>query len=95
VIAREMRKLVGGDEADFTAGEAAVEQRVPEDHTLGRPDPDREGVRRGRLVTDVLLADRRIPGVFTPLQFSNLRHELLIAQRMRVQRHDVRDCQLQ
>ena len=64
VIAREVRELVRGDEAHLSSREAAVQQRVPEDDALARPDPDRVGIRRGRLVADVLLdgsAGRRRP----------------------------------
>ena len=54
VVLRLVAELVRGDHAHFLVAEATVEQRVPEEHFAGGPDPGRVGVGRGCVPVDVL-----------------------------------------
>ena len=61
---RDVAELVREDDADLSAGEAAVEQRVPDDDVRRRAEPARERVRLVRDVADLLDVHRRASHVF-------------------------------
>ena len=64
----DVAELVREDDADLSAREAAVEQRVPDDDVRRRAEPAREGVRLVRDVADLLDVHRRASHAFAALE---------------------------
>src|SRR6266545_3341528 len=90
-----MRKLVRGDEAHLVVAEPPVEQRVPEDHPLARPDPGGIGVRGRCGVTHLLLAHGRVAGVLSLFEQPDLPREFPVLERMALDAEQVRRDELQ
>ena len=84
VVMGEVAELVSDDDAHFGAIEAAVEQRVPEDHAARRAEADGLGVRRGRLAIDVLDLGFGARDVLDAREPAHVGERLPVVQRVRV-----------
>ena len=90
MASRDVPELVGEDDADLVAGEAAVEERVPDHDSGGRPEPNRERIRLRREVAHLLHVHRRSGDALAPLQRLDVLAQLRALRRVDGEREQVR-----
>src|SRR5215210_968617 len=84
VVACNVSQFVSCDKTNLVVAEASVQERVPEDDTLARPDAHCVRVGRGGLVADLLFENLRIARMLALLELLDLCSKLPIVERMRV-----------
>ena len=88
VAASGVAELVGGDELDRPVAQVRPEQRVPEDHDRGRPEPRCLAVDRRRLVADLVDTNLRVGHALALLETRDGRRHRRVVNGMRPDRSE-------